>query len=171
MEDGYTDYFQNSVLASRAHRRFCAELVHQFPQFNDELWGITASESKHGYVVWGGPPQVGPIDGTVVPCAAGGSLPFIKDESLQALRAMRERFGTQAWGRYGFADSFDPATGWVAEDVLSINTGITLLMAENARSGLVWELFMKNPEAQRGMQLAGFTTTQTAGVIATAALA
>ena len=74
--DKYADYFQNSAIATDVHRRFCLELGQQFPDYSDDLWGITASDSDKGYVIWGGPPAMGPIDGTVVPAAAGGSLPF-----------------------------------------------------------------------------------------------
>lgn len=154
--DGHADYFHNSALATQVHRRFCAELGDEFPHYSNELWGITASESPQGYAVWGGPPRQGPIDGSVVPCAAGGSLPFLPQDSLAVLRGMRERFGKRVWGKFGFADAFNPATGWVAPNTVAINTGITLLMAENTRTGFVWDLFMKNPEARRGMQLVGF---------------
>ncbi|HXJ42197.1 MAG TPA: glucoamylase family protein, partial [Bryobacteraceae bacterium] len=68
--DKYADYFQNSTTATEVHRRFCLELAKQFPDYSDDLWGISASDSESGYVVWGGPPQIGPIDGTVVPSAA-----------------------------------------------------------------------------------------------------
>jgi len=59
--------------------------------------------------------------------------------------------------RYGFVDAFNPLTGWYDTDVIGIDLGIIMLMAENARSGFVWETFMKNPEARRGMAAAGFT--------------
>lgn len=154
--DGHADYFRNSALATHAHRRFCAELGDEFSHYSHELWGITASESPKGYVVWGGPPRQGPIDGSVVPCAAGGSLPFLPADTIATLRGMRERFGSKAWGRFGFTDAFNPATGWSSRDYVGINTGITLLMAENARTGFVWDLFMKNPEARTAMQMVGF---------------
>ncbi len=67
--DRYANYFQNSILATDAHRRFCLDLADQFPDYSDDLWGITASDSQKGYVVWGGPPATWPIDGSVVPCA------------------------------------------------------------------------------------------------------
>jgi hypothetical protein len=154
--DEHADYFENSRLATQAHRSFCVNLADRFPDYSEDLWGITASDSPRGYVIWGGPPHMGPIDGSVVPCAAGGSLPFLPKESLQVLRTVRERYGRRVWGRYGFADAFNPANGWVARDHIAINTGITLLMAENARTGFFWETFMKNPEVARSMQLAGF---------------
>jgi hypothetical protein len=155
-QDGHADYFHNSTLATQVHRRFCAELRGEFPHYSDELWGITASDSPKGYVIWGGPPRQGPIDGSIVPCAAGGSLPFLPQDCLAALHGMRERFGGQVWTRFGFVDAFNPATGWTANGFIGINTGITLLMAENARTGFGWDIFMKNPEVQNAMQLVGF---------------
>jgi len=155
--DRCADYFENSVLATKAHRQFCANLSGEFPHFSQELWGVTASESPQGYVVWGGPPRRGPIDGSVVPCAAGGSLPFLPQECLRVLRRIRDRYGDRVWHRFGFVDAFNPATGWVASDFVSINTGITLLMAENARTGFVWDWFMRNEEAQAAMERTGFS--------------
>jgi len=136
--------------------RFCLGLRARSPHFSEQLWGITASDSAKGYLAWGGPPEQGLLDGTVVPCAAGGSIPFLPEECLRTLRAMRERFGGQAWKRYGFIDAFNPATNWFDPDVIGIDLGITLLMAENARSGFVWQTFMENEEARRGMAQAGF---------------
>ena len=158
--DQYTDYFQNSITATEAHRLFCLELGKQFPDYSDDLWGITASDSPSGYVVWGGPPAIGPIDGTVVPGAAGGSLPFLPQATLRVLRNIRTRYGDQAWSKYGFVNAFNPLTKWFDTDVIGIDTGITLLMAENLRTGFVWNTFMKNPEAQRGMERAGLKPYQ-----------
>jgi len=156
--DQYTDYFKNSIIATGVHRRFCLDLASQFPDYSEDLWGITASDSPRGYVVWGGPPATGPIDGTVVPCAAGGSLPFLPQESIRVLHTIRDRYGSSAWNRYGFVDAFNPLKNWYDSDVVGIDTGITMLMAENTRSGFVWDTFMKNPEAKRGMERAGFNT-------------
>jgi len=154
-KDRYADYFENSVIATDVHRRFCLELNTQFPDYSNALWGITASDSAMGYVVWGGPPAMGPIDGTVVPAAAGGSLPFLPDATMRVLRTIHDHY-PKAWSRYGFVDAFNPLTEWYDTDVVGIDTGITMVMAENARSGVVWDTFMKNPEAQRGMENAGF---------------
>ena len=154
--DRYADYFENSVTATKAHRLFCLNLRDRFPRFSEELWGITASDSAQGYVAWGGPPALGKLDGTLVPCAAGGSLPFLPKETVRVLRVMRERFGDRTWKRYGFVDAFNPHTDWFNPDVIGIDVGITMLMAENARTGFVWETFMKNDEARMGMQRAGF---------------
>ena len=154
--DQYADYFQNSIIATDAHRIFCIGLHSQYSDYSEDLWGITASDSKNGYVAWGGPPAMGPIDGTVVPCATGGSIPFLPAETMRVLHNIHDHY-PKAWCRYGFIDAFNPLGGWYDTDVIGIDTGITMVMAENARSGYVWEMFMKNPEAQLGMKLAGFT--------------
>jgi len=153
--DKYADYFQNSATATEVHRRFCMELGRSFPDYSDELWGITASDSDKGYVIWGGPPAMGPIDGTVVPAAPGGSLPFLPEATMRVLKNIKSRY-PQAWSRYGFVDAFNPSKKWYDTDIVGIDTGITMLMAEHLRTNFVWETFMKNPEAQRGMTNAGF---------------
>jgi hypothetical protein len=158
--DRYADYFHNSIVAIDVHRRFCLDLATQFPDYSDDLWGITASDSMKGYVAWGGPPATGPIDGTVVPCAAGGSLPFLPEASMRVLRTIKDRYGTNSWTQFGFVDAFNPLTNWYDIDVVGINTGITMIMAENARTSFVWDTFMKNPEARRGMERAGFKAYQ-----------
>ncbi len=153
--DRYADYFQNSVIATEVHRRFCIELGRRFPDYSADLWGITASDSEKGYVIWGGPPAVGPIDGTIAPAAAGGSLPFLPQETMRVMRTIHNRYQS-AMSCYGFVDAFNPLKGWYDTDVVGIDCGITLIMAENARTGYIWEVFMQNPEAQRGMERAGF---------------
>jgi hypothetical protein len=155
--DRYANYFQNSMIATEAHRRFCLELAGRFPHFSEDLWGITASDSKNGYVAWGGPPEMGPIDGTIVPSAAGGSLAFLPRETLRVLKTIRRSAGSRAWSRYGFVNAFNPMTKWYDTDVVGIDTGVTLLMAENLRTGFVWDTFSKNPEVQRALKGAGFT--------------
>jgi hypothetical protein len=154
--DRYANYFQNSILATDAHRLFCLDLSKQFPDYSNDLWGITASDSKNGYVAWGGPPETGPIDGSVVPCATAGSLPFMPEATMRVQRNIKKTYGDKAWTQYGFVDAFNPLNDWYDTDVVGIDVGITMVMAENARTSFVWETFMKNPEAQRGMDRAGF---------------
>lgn len=158
VNDRYANYFDNSLLATEAHRRFC--LDYRDLGYREDLWGITASDSVNGYTVWGGPPTLGPVDGTVVPCAAAGSLPFLPGECLRVLHTLKAEFGDRLWQRYGFADAFNPRTGWVARDVIGIDLGITLLMAENVRTGFVWDTFKKNKFARQGMERANFSRAQ-----------
>ena len=155
------DYFENAKTATRANRAFCVDLGHEFPKsYSPEIWGLSASDGEHGYHAWGNPPKRDNIDGTVVPCAPGGSMMFLPDLCLADLRNMQAKFGGKIWGRYGFADAFNPTTDWVDADVLGIDQGITLLSTENARTGNVWKWFMKNPEAKRALDLAGFSRAQ-----------
>jgi hypothetical protein len=151
--DAYADYFENSATATRAHKAFCLS----YPQwYSEDYWGVTASDYEGGYTAWGGPPPQGPLDGTVVPSAAAGSLAFLPTDCLSVLRAMRAKWGKQAWGRYGFVDAFHPAANWYDPDVLGIDQGISVMMAENLRSGLVWSTFMRSRECVIAMQRAGF---------------
>lgn len=153
-KDSGVDWFQNSVVATKAHKAFCLDLG-----YARDMWGVTASDSAKGYVSWGGPPPDGPLDGTVVPCAAGGSIPFLPQDTLQVLRTIRTRHADLAWGPYGFVDSFHPGSGWTNPDVLGIDLGITMLMAENHRTGFVWETFMRDPSMRQAMHRAGFRPT------------
>jgi hypothetical protein len=152
--DRYANYFDNSVTATEAHKAFCLSMP---KWYSEEYWGISASDYQGGYTAWGGPPPQGPIDGTVVPNAAAGSLAFVSKDCLHVLRAMKDKWGARAWGRYGFVDAFHPAANWYDPDVLGIDQGISMIMAENLRSGLIWEVFMRNPEAVEAMNKAGFS--------------
>jgi hypothetical protein len=77
------------------------------------------------------------------------------DICIPALHAIKEKYGDKVWGKYGFADAFNPLTGWISTDTLGLDVGITLLSAENLRHASVWKWFMANAEPQKAMQLAG----------------
>ena len=164
--DNYANYFQNSVIATNAHRAFLKTLKRGY---TDDFWGISASDWQHGYTAWGGPPLMGPVDGSVVPCAAAGSLPFTPAESVQTLRSQYTLFGNNAWGRYGFCDAYHPDQLWYDPDCLGIDVGIGVLMAENLRTGFVWETFMRNPEPAAAMAACGFRDDETPAEATTSA--
>jgi hypothetical protein len=94
----------------------------------------------------------------VVPCATAGSLPFLYSQAIHVLRWIRGHF-PQAWQRYGYVHGFNPLAAWYDPDVVGIDVGIAMLMAENYRAGSVRDTFMKNPESLAAMQLAGFLPT------------
>ncbi len=154
--DQYADYFANSVAATRAHKAFCLALG---KPYGDDYWGISASDSAGGYTAWGGPAGSGEgfggIDGSVVPCAAAGSLPFAPAACLRVLMALKAHH-PKAYGRYGFCDALHPDAGWYDADVLGIDLGIGVLMAENLRTGFLWKTFARNPEVGIALQRAGF---------------
>ena len=158
-KDSFTNYFQNSITATQAHRLFCISLANQFSDYSADLWGIMSSDSKNGYVAWGGPSSqggpIGPVDGSVVPCATAGALAFDFPDAVHVLRWIRGHYAA-AWQRYGFVDAFNPLTNWYDTDVIGIDVGISMLMAENERTQFVWNMFMKNAEVQAAMQLVGF---------------
>ena len=147
------DYFENSVKATRAQRQFFIDVLSkEFPKYGPNIWGLTASDFVGGYTAWGAPPRHPETDGTVVPCAPAGSLMFTPDISLAALKEMKRLYGDKIYGRYGFTDAFNPHNGWVNKDVIGIDVGITLLSAENLRSGNVWKWFMKNKEIPKALK-------------------
>lgn len=163
LRDKYADYFHNSAVATYAHKLFCNSIRWRFPDYSEDTWGITASDSRLGYQAWGGPPEIGYIDGTVVPCATAGSMPFLPKDTIAVLTNFYNNYGGRAWKRYGFVDAFNPRTTWTDVDVLGIDQGITMLMVENYRTGFVWEQFMKAREAQRALRLVGFAPAAQAG--------
>jgi hypothetical protein len=157
------DWWANCQTATRAHREWCyTDLAKEFPDYTPTIWGITSSSGPKGYTAWGGPPRQSRVDGSVVPCAAGGSLMITPDICIPAMHALKDKYGDRIWGKYGLADAFNPETGWVSTDTLGLDVGMTLLSAENLRSGNVWKWFMANPEPKKAMQLAGIDKAQPA---------
>ncbi len=151
----FVNYFENSVNATRAQQKFFADVLSKdFPKYSATMWGLSASDSQHGYIAWGAPPRNDRIDGTVVPYAVAGSLMFTPDITLPTLKEMKNEYGDKTYGKYGFVDAFNPHNGWVDGDIIGIDQGMTLLGAENLRSGKVWYWFMQNEEPRRGLKLA-----------------
>lgn len=159
-DPSYLDYFRNSIIATYAHRDFCISLQSRYADYGPNMWGITVSDSPGGYVAWGGPPYAGPINGTLVPCAAAGSLMFAKDICLPVLREMQSVYGQKVYGRYGFTDAFNPnwkeKTLWVNQDVVGIDVGISLLSIENLLTNNVWRWFMRSQYIRSAMERVGF---------------
>jgi hypothetical protein len=155
--DRYADYYRNSVRATQAHRLYCLSYSRDFPWYGPDMWGVTASDSRTGYRSWCSPHS--PPDGTLVPCAAGGSLVFLPQSCGTVLQNMFDEYGAKAWSKYGFVDAFHPKEDWYSRYILGIDQGILLLMAENARSGSVWEAVMSTSEARRAMDAVGLRST------------
>jgi len=154
--DGFADYFHNSVQATLANRQFCIDSMGSFSTFNEDCWGLTAAIGPDGSLAYGAPPGSPSCDGTVAPTAAGGSIVFTPDLSMRVLENVYSNYREKMWGRFGFADSFNVFRNWFATDAYAINQGPILLMIENFRTGLLWKWFMKSPHIRRGMDLAGF---------------
>jgi hypothetical protein len=158
---GFVDFFQNSVNATRANRLYCSNLHQNMGlSFGPNIWGITASDGPKGYRIYGEIQHFEPVDGTVAPCAAGGSLMFTPDISVPTLRAMRDQFQDRLYSRYGFVDAYNPELSWFDTDVVGIDLGITLLSAENLLTGDVWRWFMSDEAVPHAMDLVGFSQPQ-----------
>ena len=153
-QDQFADYFRNSVRATEAHRRLCLSYSREFPWYGPDMWGVTASDSANGYRAWCS--ATNPPDGTLVPCAAGGSLVFLPLMCGAVLQNMFDQYGDKVWTKYGFVDAFHPKEKWFSRYVLGIDQGVILLMTENYRSESVWESVMSTPQAKRAFAAAGF---------------
>jgi hypothetical protein len=159
-DPSFLDYFQNSQIATYAHRDFCISLQPKYSDYGPNMWGVTVSDSPVGYMDWGGTTTQGAVNGTLVPCAAAGSLMFAPEICLPVLREMYNQYGDKIYRRYGFTDAFNPNWKdkklWVNHDVVGIDVGITLLSIENLLTGSVWRIFMRNPYIQNAMEKVGF---------------
>ncbi len=154
--DGTVDYFENSKIATLVNRQFCLDHREKSKTYSENIWGLTASMGPNGYKAYGSSPGQSVQDGTVAPTAAGSSIVFTPELSLQALKTMYGNYKDKLWGKYGFSDSFNLDRNWFAQEVIAIDQGPLLLMIENYRSELVWKLFMQNQDIQRGLERMGF---------------
>jgi hypothetical protein len=124
-------------------------MAKQFRTYTQDIWGITSSSSPKRYKAWGGPPRHSKPDGTVVPCAAGGSLMLTPDICIPTMQRHENKYGDKIWGKYTFADAFNPETGWVSTDTLSLDVGMTRLAAQNLRTGNLGNWFKANPKRKK----------------------
>jgi hypothetical protein len=154
--DTYANYFRNSVRATEAHKLYCLSYSREFPWYGPNMWGVTASDSRSGYRVWVSASI--PPDGTLVPCATGGSLVFLPQSCGAVLQTMFDSYGDKVWTKYGFVDAFHPKEKWFSRYVLGIDQGIILLMAENMRSESVWNTMMSTAQARFAMKAVGLNT-------------
>lgn len=144
------NFYTNSQTATLAQRQFMINLSSTYSDYGPNLWGLTPSEGVSGYTVWGGPPANGPINGTVVPAAAGGSLEFDPRLTINVLENMKQTYPAE-YQKYGLVDAFNPLTSWSSSLVLGIDLGPTLIAAENSRSNMVWNGFMQTSAAQQAV--------------------
>ncbi|MFC2140150.1 glucoamylase family protein [Candidatus Auribacterota bacterium] len=144
--DKGVNWWDNSVKATKVNRQYCLDLSQKFKTFSSNCWGVTASLGPNGYKGYG--TQVGyyPFsDGTVNPSAVAGSIPFLPKECIDALKYMYHNYKNKLYWKYGFKDAFNLDKNWFSNESLAIDQGITILMIENFRSGLIWKYFMKLP--------------------------
>jgi hypothetical protein len=118
------------------------------------VWGITASDGPDGYSAFA--PGEKRDNGTIAPTAAIGAMPFTPAESLATIRHLYYEMGGRIWGPFGFYDAFNLDRDWVAKSYIAIDQGPIICMIENARTGLCWNNFMKNPEIEPTLKKIGF---------------
>lgn len=181
------DYFENSRRATLSQRAYAIANPMGWREYGANLWGLTASdgpadvtlgyagEQRRFFTYAARGAALGEIrdDGTLVPTAAGGSIPFAPEVTLPALKAMYDRYGEHLYGQYGFLDAFNPSfqwtdvplghgkvvpgVGWFDTDYLGIDQGPIVAMIENHRSELIWRVMRRNPHIRVGLERAGFT--------------
>ena len=152
LRDRYADYWAQNRAHTLINRAHCVANPNGFAGYGTDCWGLTACDGDRGYGAFC--PQND--SGVIAPTAALSSMPYAPAESMAALRHFRHEWGTQIWRDYGFADSFNATRGWVAPGHLAIDQGPIVVMIENYRSGLIWDLFMRCPEVLAGLDRLGF---------------
>jgi hypothetical protein len=149
------DYFEQARNHTLINRAYCIENPKQYKGYSAQCWGLTAGDSYKGYVAHCPDTDLGVIQ----PTAALSSIPFTPKESMEALRYFYEVLGPRIWSAYGFVDGFSIHHNWYAKSHLAIDQGPIIVMIENYRTGLLWKLFMQNPDVQKGLRKLGFITT------------
>lgn len=130
--------------------------------YGANCWGLTACDGPNGYAARDIYPSND--DGTVAPTAALSSMPYVPDQSMAALKYFYRTLGENLWGPYGFYDAFNLNINWFAPSYLAIDQGPIVAMIENYRSGLFWDLFMKNPEIEPALLACGFQPDNSVGI-------
>lgn len=186
MREKGIDYFENSRRATLSQKAYAQDNPGRWKDYGGDIWGLTACDGPgatietpegelhfRGYWARGASAREIRDDGTIAPTAAGGSIPFAPVETISALKAMKKRYREHLFSTYGFFDSFNPSftytdtdlrhgavvegVGWIDGDYLGIDQGPIVIMAENFRTGLVWETMKKSRYIVRGLRRAGFT--------------
>ncbi|MDA3942183.1 MAG: Ig-like domain-containing protein [Bacteroidetes bacterium] len=154
LSDAYANYWTQNVNHSLINRQHCIENPNQFTGYSADCWGLTASDEPDGYGVH----EPTRDNGVITPTAALSSMPYTPEESMAALRHFYFVLGDKLWGEYGFYDAFSPEEGWWSDAYLAIDQGPIVVMIENHRSNLIWDLFMSAPETQNAMNKLGFSS-------------
>lgn len=153
--DAYANYWEQNVNASLINQAYCIDNPRNYVGYSEDNWGLTSSDNRGGYNAHSPSNDLG----VITPTAALSSFPYTPVQSMQALQFFYYTMGDRLWGEYGFYDAFNLTQGWVANSYLAIDQGPIILMIENHRTGLLWDLFMSTPEVQAGFTKLEFTST------------
>jgi len=152
LTDAYANYWTQDTAHSMINYTYCVTNPQHFNGYSSACWGLTASDESGGYSAHSPTND----DGVISPTAAISSLPYTPVQSLNALHFFYYKLGDKIWGQYGFVDAFNLSNVWFANSYLAIDQGPEIIMIENYRSGLLWNLFMSCPEVKTGMKSLGF---------------
>ena len=151
--DTYANYQTQTVNHTRINYEYCKANPRGWNGYSNLCWGLTASDIPTGYNA--NQPNNDP--GVISPTAALSSMPYTPVESMNALKFFYYKLGDKIWGQYGFTDAFKLSYPWFATSTLAIDQGPIIVMIENYRSGLLWNLFTSAPEIKNGLRRLGFT--------------
>jgi len=152
LKDRYADYWEHNRNHTLINRQYCIENPKGYKGYGEDAWGLTASYSIKGYAAHSPNQDLG----VITPTAALSSFPYTPDESMQAMRYFYHKLGDKLFGEYGFYDAYSEHHNWFIPRYLAIDQGPIVVMMENHRSGLLWNLFMGCPEVQTGLKKLGF---------------
>lgn len=158
-KDAYANYWHHNVAQTLINWEYCRNNPLSKTGYSAENWGLTASDDPNGYVAHA---PLEPTDnGTITPTAALSSMPYAPAQGLAALKYFYRTQGAKLWGKYGFYDAFNIGRNWYATSYLAIDQGPIVGMIENHRTGLLWRLFMSNPEISTALNAIGFVNDAT----------
>jgi len=152
--DRYCNYFANNRQIALINHRYCTANPGGYVGYSADGWGLTASDDHTGYMAHEANPK--DDNGTLTPTGALGCFPYTPDESLRALKQFYYTWGERLWGIYGFRDAINPTEGYVSRIFMGLNQAPITVMIENYRTGLLWRLFMQNPEIAPALEKIGF---------------
>ena len=152
LTDQYADYQKQVLNHTKINYEYCKANPNNYYGYSNKVWGLTASDIPNGYTASSPTNDVGVIS----PTAAISSLPYTPVESMAALQFFYYKLGDKIWKEYGFVDAFKLNDPWFANSFLAIDQGPQIVMIENYRSALLWNLFMSCPEVKTGMKKLGF---------------
>ncbi|MDP4248927.1 MAG: glucoamylase family protein [Bacteroidota bacterium] len=157
LSDAYANYWTQDTAHTMINYSYCVANPDHFNGYSNLCWGLSASDDNaSGYSAHSPTNDIGVIS----PTAAISSLPYTPTQSMNALKFFYYKLGDKIWGQYGFADAFNLSNLWFANSYLAIDQGPEIIMIENYRSGLLWNLFMSCPEIKTGMKNLGFQSPQ-----------
>ncbi len=157
LSDDYVNYWNVNANHSKINYNYCVENPKNFEDYGEDCWGLTASYTRNSEGNMGYNAHSPSNDtGVISPTAAISSIPYTPTESLRAMHYFY-RHKDELLGPAGFYDAFSPEHNfWVAEAYLAIDQGPQIIMIENHRTGLLWNLFMQNEDVRAGLDKLGF---------------